>query len=78
MQYENYYETSDLGLATALVAIGQPIAGIEKSNPRRAIFLFVSNDTVKEAVNDYWQGCLDIPAHHYFETIKRVKSRLYG
>lgn len=74
----NYYETSDLGLATALVAAGYAIIDVEKSNPRRAVFLFENNPLLENAVNQYWQGKLMISAQHYFETIKRVKSRLYG
>lgn len=75
--HHNYYETSDLGLATALVAVGHHLIDINRLNPRRAVFIFDKTSEVDDAVNKYWHDELVVSAQHYFETIKRVKSRLY-
>lgn len=78
MQHENYYETSDLGLATALVAVGVVLNDIDKSNPRRALFLFADDGDVSALAENYWNGTLTLSAQTYFDTIKRVKARLYA
>lgn len=78
MQHGNYYETSDLGLATALVAVGVVLSDVDKSNPRRALFLFADDGNVPALAEGYWNGTLTLPAQTYFDTIKRVKARLYA
>lgn len=78
MQHNNYYETSDLGLATALVAVGVVLNDIDKSNPRRAVFLFADDGSVSAFADSHWKGTLTLPTQTYFDTIKRVKARLYA
>lgn len=78
MALKNYYETTDLGLATALAAVGIQLAEIDKSNPRRATFIFVENIETRQLVDDYWNDTLAISARLYFENMKRLKARLYA
>ncbi|HTE57186.1 MAG TPA: DUF5659 domain-containing protein [Verrucomicrobiae bacterium] len=75
---ENYYETSDLGLAAALLACNVLLVRVNKENPRRAVFVFVESTEVNSLVQEYWNGSLAVGALGYFENTKRLKSRIYG
>jgi hypothetical protein len=78
MQNANYYETSDLGLATALVCVGVTLVRINKANPRRALFIFTDSGQATRFEKAYWDGALTVPAQVYFEAIRRLKARLYS
>lgn len=73
----NTYETSDLGLATAFLAIGHELLEVDKSHPRRASFKFACNEDANVDANDYWNNKLQVSALAYFEAMKRLKTRLY-
>jgi hypothetical protein len=72
------YETSDLGLAAALLASGVGLVGVNKQNPKRAVFVFTDSPHVQEAVADYWDDKLFMSALTYFDATKRLKTRLYS
>jgi hypothetical protein len=74
----DYYETTDLGLAAALTAVGFMLADVNKTEPRRAIFVFVQNNAVSKAVDDYWNDRLSVSALSYADAMKRLKTRLYS
>jgi hypothetical protein len=75
---ENYYETSDLGLAAALLACSVLLVRVNKDNPKRAVFVFIESIEVSNLVQEYWNGSLMVNALGYFENTKRLKSRIYG
>ncbi len=76
MNNNNVYFTRDLGLATAL-SLFSPIQKINKSNPKKAEFLFVKNDEVIRLVDSFWQNNLKVDALTFFNQLKIVKTRLY-
>lgn len=79
MSNTNYeYETSDLGLATALIAAGLELVRIEKNNPRRATFVFDNSEQLHTHEREYWADELFVSALKYSDTLKRLKARLYS
>lgn len=74
----DYYETTDLGLAAALTAAGFMLADVDKTEPRRAVFVFVPSNGLSKAVNDYWNDRLSVSALSYADAMKRLKTRLYS
>jgi len=74
----NQYKTSDFGLAASLCASDVGLVGINKDNPRRAIFIFNDSDLTSDVIDSYRSGTLMVNAIRYFETTKRLKSQLYG
>ncbi len=72
------YETSDLGLATALVVAGNKLVGVDKTQPRRASFIFTQSDGIAGDAEDYWNDNLQVSALAYFDALKRLKTRLYA
>lgn len=72
------YRTSDLGCSSALVALGFQIEDLDKSSPKRAIFIFRNSADVIRTVEEYWNGSLSVKAKSFFETQKWLKSRIYN
>lgn len=75
---KDYYETTDLGLAAALVASGHKLVDVNKIQPRRAVFIFAVSEDIENDVDSYWSNTLLVSALEYFEATKRVKTRLYS
>ena len=74
----NYFQTYDLGLASALIADDYELMGMDKSNPKKVAFSFEKNSVLERSVNEYWHGHLLIDARTLFETQKMLKNRIYS
>lgn len=72
------YETSDLGLASALSCKGFHIQDLDRSNPHRIVFRFRSDARVENIVDDYWSGALLLPPAALFTHQKLLKQRIYS
>lgn len=76
-QSENYFTTPDLGLASALVALGFTVSHLDKQNPRRVEFFFEHSKELDDCVQAYWASTLDVIALTYFNAMRMLKSRIY-
>jgi len=74
----NYYQTTDLGLTASLTASGFVIADIDKSNPRRVVFLFDNSPELQDKIKAFWSQELKLPAAVLLENIRLLKARIYG
>lgn len=74
---ENYYQTSDLSLAATL-SLWCPIEDIDRSNPRKAVFIFRNTKELQELVEKYYRNELKISPQVYFNQLRVVKARLYA
>lgn len=72
------FNTSDLGLASALVSAGIRLSDLDKSNPRRVEFIFEGTDEVLQLVDDYWANNLRVSPLTYFNSMKMLKNRIYS
>lgn len=72
----NSYSTRDLALAAAL-SIWFPIEEIDKTNPKRAEFLFERCSSLDQILETYWRRELKVEPQAYFHQLKIIKSRLY-
>lgn len=72
------YPTSDLGCATALVVVGIELISLDRSNPRRVVFVFSNTSQLSARVEAYWSGRLSVDAKAYFEALKWLKARVYN
>ena len=74
---KNYYQTSDLSLATT-ISLWCPIEGIDRSNPRKAMFIFRKTPELEKLVNQYFRNEIKISPQTYFNQLRVVKARLYA
>lgn len=72
------YRSYDLGLASALVHVGFPLRGLDRSNTRKVEFIFDKTPKLDEAVRRFWSSELVVDAQGYFEAIRSVKNRIYS
>ena len=74
---DNLYQTSDLALAT-VVSLFYPIESVDRTNPRKAQFLFCRDRKLDDLVDEYWRGELKVEPQQFFNQLRLVKTRLYG
>ena len=75
---ENYYQTSDLSLATTL-SLFAPIEEIDRStNPRKALFIFRKTPELEKLIDQYFRNEIKISPQTYFNQLRAVKARLYA
>ncbi|MFZ2125266.1 MAG: DUF5659 domain-containing protein [Candidatus Saccharimonadales bacterium] len=74
----NYNEVSDLGLAASLSASGFVIVSVNKSNPRRVVFVFDKSPALEQAIEQFWANELLLPAYTLLDHIRKLKTRIYG
>jgi len=74
---QHYYQTSDLSLATTL-SLFCPIEDIDRSNPRKAIFIFRKTPELEKLIEQYFRNEIKISPQSYFNQLRVVKARLYA
>ena len=67
-----------MGCAAALITVGHPIVGIEKSNRLRLLFCFEDSLMVRKNAEEYWSGGLLLSANSYYGQIKSLKGRIHA
>lgn len=73
------YATTDLGLASSLVALGYELHTLERTiNPKKARFIFRRVPTIETSTNNYWNDRLELNARTLFDAQKMIKNRLYS
>jgi len=72
-----YYSTSDLAISATL-SLFVPITQIDKTNPRKAQFIFDRTKDLDSLLDRYWKKELLVEPRIYFDNLKSLKARLYG
>lgn len=76
---DDEYTTNDLAIAAMLVEHDYAIKRLDRNNPNRVVFEFQdTNSAIPTLVDGYWQNLLLVNPRSYFETLKQLKSRIYG
>jgi len=73
----NNFETSDFWLASTLMALGEQLLDVDRSNTRRAVFVFVLSSTLENCVELYRNRKVNIEPQSLFVQTKLLKNRLY-
>lgn len=72
------FSTYDLGCSAALISVGFELVSLNKTNPRRVLFIFQKKVGIDEKVNDYFSGKLKVSARVLFDNTKMLKNRIYS
>jgi hypothetical protein len=72
-----FYKTADLGLATT-ISLYFPIRTIDRSNPRKVLFVFDLTDELNALVDRFWRGEVVIEPQTFTNQIKNLKTRIYS
>ena len=68
----------DLGCSTALLCAGFELLDIEKSNPKKALFMFRKEVGIEEITDKYFADRLEVKARSFFDHLKALKNKLYS
>jgi len=77
-KHEDCYPTNDMGCAAALMSCQHKLIHLDRSNPRKVLFIFQKKERIEEIANAYFSDTLTVKARRYFDSIKALKSRLYS
>lgn len=73
---KDFYQTTDLACAAAL-SLFLPVEAIDKTNPRRAYFVFRKSEELDRLLEAFWSRQLKVESRAYFDQLKALKTRLY-
>lgn len=74
---QQFYKTSDLGLTTTL-SLYFPVITIDRSNPRKVLFVFDQTDELNDFINKYWRNEVVVEPQTFTNQIKNIKTRIYS
>ena len=78
-QKENrYFRSSDFYLCCYLFAKSAVIVGLDKTNPKRAVFCFETSQELEQCVEDYWQNKAVVNPAIFVYAIKELKQQLHS
>ena len=72
------FQTSDLALASYLHALGAELAGVDRSDSRRVVFLLELAQKEIEAVKRWQEGKATTNALAFYNSYQTLKRRLYS
>ncbi len=72
-----FFISSDLSLI-ATASLFFPILDIDKTNPRKAEFVFKRTQKLDDLIDRYWKKELLVEPRQYFDQLKSLKARLYA
>ena len=76
LNLNEYYSSSDLGISTT-ISLFYPIEVIDRTNPKKAQFLFKRSEELDQFIEAYWKNELKVSPQSYFNQLRVIKSRLY-
>jgi hypothetical protein len=74
---QKLYKAADLGLVTTL-SLFFPIKVIDRSNPRKVLFVFDLTDELNDFVEKYWRSEIVVEPQIFTNQIKNIKTRIYS
>lgn len=73
-----YYETSNLPLSAIILCWGVPLESVNKLPDGRSVFVFHNSKSLEEVIENFWKRTLTVEPNSFWETIRFLKSRIYG
>lgn len=75
---ETYYETQSLSLSATIACLGIPLNSVSKSPDGKSIFIFQRSTELDRILEDFWKRSLSVEPNAFWESIRFLKSRIYG
>ncbi len=76
--YERYYYSSDIDVASTLVCKGYELVDVVPVNPTKATFAFKNHPAILDAVDGFWSNRIEVRPLEFANARKNLKSRIYG
>jgi len=72
------WTTYDLGVSTALLCAGFELLSLNRTNPRKCLFIFRRAESIDKTANAYFADQLKLNVRSFFDQLKALKNRLYS
>jgi hypothetical protein len=72
------WTTYDLGVSAALLCADFELVAVQRTNPRKALFVFKKEKGIEDAANSYFSDRLKVKARSFFDHLKALKNKLYS
>ena len=76
--YQNYYYTSDIDVASVLICKGHVLKDIALVSHIKATFIFKSHPSITDVIDGFWSNRIEVRPLEFSNTRKNLKSRIYG
>ena len=77
-QNKHFYETQSLLIGATLISLGIPLDSVIKNSEGKSIFVFSRQDNLDQILESFWNKSLAIEPNLLWESIRFLKSRIYG
>ncbi|MDD4628258.1 MAG: DUF5659 domain-containing protein [Candidatus Peribacteraceae bacterium] len=71
------FRTPDLPTATVLLHKNCRFLGLDRADPKRAVFVFEDSEKLQRILREYWRDELLCPAQSLLSDFKRAKHILF-
>jgi len=75
---EEFFTTTDLGIAAALLTANFELRTLDKSDSHKVKFLFSREENISKVADDFWSNRLEQKSRSFWDNIKTLKNRLYS
>lgn len=75
---ETRFGTRDFYLAATLVCLGMELKGLDRTDPKRVVFLFMDHPNRREWARAYFAGDLRVNPLNLAVSIRALKGELYA
>jgi hypothetical protein len=75
---KEYFESTDLGLATALICRCYDLITLDRQDPRKVLFIFKREIGIEQDTDNYWDNRLEVKARSFFDNLRTLKNRIYS
>jgi len=72
------YKTQSLLIAATLLSLDTPLESIEKDSTGKSTFTFPRQGKLDQILEAFWDKTLQIEPNLLWESIRFLKSRIYG
>lgn len=76
--YQNYYYSNDIDVASTLVCKGYTLVDIVPISHTKATFVFKNHPAITDAVDGFWSSRIEVRPLEFANTRKNLKSRIYA
>ena len=75
---EDFYQTTDILIATCLTFFGFQIEKLERMGETRSVFFFTRNEDLEACVESFHRKELQIEPQEFYFNMKTIKSRIHS
>ena len=73
----DYLKTSDIKTASYLLTMNLGLVGLDRSNPKKAYFIFAKSKLLKKLLADYWNDQACVNPRLLFSSLDRLKDAIH-